>query len=377
MPVRVFISSIMSGYAEYRDAAREGIEAAGAKPVLIEDHPSQPTSPRTACLDLVASAEITVVVIAHRGGSTAPSGKLVVEEEFEEARRLGRSILVFLESGERDAEAARLADRLSDYREGRYRREFRTPEELRGQVTAALEPLMSHFDRKPTQPDEIQDALDTLLGGDGAPRAAIAIAPSTEDEIVDPVDLDDRSLTQDLLEAAHRSEFFSHAYGGKRPQVDARSLSIKEIDESRYSAAFRARFTLTTHGWLILDKTLAGSDERHHDHSMSYMFELPVDELAVTLGEMLSFAASAIQRIDPHERHPTWLYNVGLGSLGHRRIVDQRTHSQRYSMSLDESGPLVAFDAPRPISRAALRGDRDREIERVVTLLRRHRAHNP
>ncbi|MEZ5973634.1 MAG: hypothetical protein R3E96_01970 [Planctomycetota bacterium] len=65
------------------------------------------------------------VIVGSRGGNTAPSGKLVVEEEYEHAA--GRSIptLVFIQGGvERDAGAEELATRLSEYVGGRFRRSF-------------------------------------------------------------------------------------------------------------------------------------------------------------------------------------------------------------------------------------------------------------
>jgi hypothetical protein len=93
---RVFVSSVMDGFEEYREAARSAIEAAGGEPVLVEDLPSLPVSSRNACLDGVASCDMYLVAIGDRGGWTAPSGKLVVEEEFEEAQRLGQPVVVLV-----------------------------------------------------------------------------------------------------------------------------------------------------------------------------------------------------------------------------------------------------------------------------------------
>lgn len=305
--------------------------------------------------------------------STAPSGKLVVEEEFEEAVRRGLPVLVFLESGEQDGEAARLAERVSDYRAGVYRRQFEAPAELRNQITSALEPLMPQFSRNPTNPDTVQEPLRAFASDDRDPRARLIIAPSVQDEIVDPVAFSDSSFFHDLLEAGHRSQFFSYEHG-KRPRIDVQSLSIMEAD-ARDSRSSRARITLTTRGVLTLDKIASNNEEHRLDHSMSYMFQLAVDELQTVFAEMLGFAANTIERIDPHERYPTWIYNVALGLLGHRRIVDQRTFGNSYSsFGFGEQDPIAAFDEPRTIHRAALRGDRSPEIQRIITLLRRRQG---
>src|SRR5687768_5665386 len=112
---RVFVSSVIEGYREMREAARRGILAADCEPVLGEDFPSLADSPRNACFDAVESCDAIVTVVGHRGGFRAPSGKLVVEEEYDHARSSGLQRFLFLQEMDRDPEAERLAARLSDY----------------------------------------------------------------------------------------------------------------------------------------------------------------------------------------------------------------------------------------------------------------------
>ena len=84
---RIFVSSVMTGFETYRIAAKSAIVAANADPILAEDYPSLSSSPRNACLDGVRSCDALILIISDRGGSVAPSGKLVVEEELEEAEK--------------------------------------------------------------------------------------------------------------------------------------------------------------------------------------------------------------------------------------------------------------------------------------------------
>lgn len=128
---RVFVSSVVEGFEEVREAARTGIVAAGGEPVMVnEDLPSQHISSRNACLDGVSSADIMLCIIGARGGWRAPSGLLVVEEEVNHARSRKLPILLFLEECDRDDGARELERRLSDYIHGLFRRTFRTTEEL-------------------------------------------------------------------------------------------------------------------------------------------------------------------------------------------------------------------------------------------------------
>jgi hypothetical protein len=149
---RVFVSSVIDGFQPYREAARKGIKAAGGEPVLVnEDFPSLPKSSRNACLDAVASSDIYLAIIGERAGWRAPSGKLVVEEEFKEAQNRDMPVLLFLVAGDREDEAERLARCLSDCVEGYFRVEVESPTELQEETERALERLID----KPSdeQPD--------------------------------------------------------------------------------------------------------------------------------------------------------------------------------------------------------------------------------
>src|SRR5580698_155864 len=131
---RVFVSSVVEGFAEYRQAARSGIEQAGAEGIFVnEDFPSQASSSRNTCLDAIDSCDVFLLVLGGRGGWKAPSGRLVVEEEFEHARSRKLPVLVFLEDVPRDGDGQRLSKRLSDYVDGNFRLRFSGASELRDQ----------------------------------------------------------------------------------------------------------------------------------------------------------------------------------------------------------------------------------------------------
>ena len=84
---RVFVSSIMNGYEEYREAAPAGIREAGCEAALAEDFAAQGTSSRNACLDGVQSADAMVLLLGPRYGWVAPSGRSATEEEYREATK--------------------------------------------------------------------------------------------------------------------------------------------------------------------------------------------------------------------------------------------------------------------------------------------------
>ena len=76
----MFVSSVVTGFELYRDAAARGIEDAGGEPLMIERFPSLNLSPRSACLEAIDTCDAVIVVIGARAGFGTPSGRYVVEE---------------------------------------------------------------------------------------------------------------------------------------------------------------------------------------------------------------------------------------------------------------------------------------------------------
>lgn len=71
---RVFVSSLMTGYGAVRDAASRASERAGCDPVRAEDFPAGTVSPRTACLDGVASSDGLALILGARYGELTVAG---------------------------------------------------------------------------------------------------------------------------------------------------------------------------------------------------------------------------------------------------------------------------------------------------------------
>src|SRR6266498_5591256 len=152
MRPRVFVSSVMDGFEEHRQAAKRGILSAGGEPVLVEDFPSLSVSSRNACLDGVASCDIYIAVLGSRGGWSAPSGKLVVEEEYEEALHRRMRILAFIHRCDRDKKGEHLVARVSDYVDGLFRSSYTDVAELESTVAMSLKPLIGQLQKPEVEP---------------------------------------------------------------------------------------------------------------------------------------------------------------------------------------------------------------------------------
>ena len=104
----------MTGYGDIRDAAAQAIEKAGCEAVLAERFPAGTTSPRTACLDGVASSDGIALILGPRYGEDTAAGISATEEEYREAVRLKKQIFVFLQPGEREARQREFVSSVED-----------------------------------------------------------------------------------------------------------------------------------------------------------------------------------------------------------------------------------------------------------------------
>lgn len=137
--MKIFISSLIGGFGEFRAAARSAIVALRHEPVVAEDFGAQPNSPQIACLQGVRSSDLVVLILGARYGFVqGSSGVSPTHEEYLEARG-SKPILMFVQEGvERDEQQAKLVSDAGAWQAGHFRAGFKTADELRDLVTRAI-----------------------------------------------------------------------------------------------------------------------------------------------------------------------------------------------------------------------------------------------
>jgi Domain of unknown function (DUF4062) len=100
---RVFVSSVMDGYADYRQAAVAAIEAVGAEPVWFEHFGGRDSDPNEAYLGEVRSSTVYLGLLGARYGRPLADRYSATHQEFLEAERSGlRSTVWAQEEVERE-----------------------------------------------------------------------------------------------------------------------------------------------------------------------------------------------------------------------------------------------------------------------------------
>lgn len=364
----------MEAYEEYRAAARQGIERSGGKPVLIEDEPSLPQSPRNACLDLVATADAVLIILGPRGGYQAPSGKPVVREEFDEAQRRNLPTILLVQNVERDAAGEQLVRDLSGWVTGRLRRTFTSPEDLATEVERALAPLLATMNRPHQDPTIVQREVQEYHF-DGSQYEAVlrlVFAPGIVDEVFDPLDLDAEEFQKRVLQEAHTCDLLHYQYP-KEVQPTSDRLLIKQRTDQGQGAGY-AELSIRTSGVVSVSVQAINSAKyasSYRDRFLSDSFEILRGRLDEICSAVFQFVHRLLSYRDPHERYGSWLYNASLINPGMRRIVEEPARADHaQSVGLHNPNLVTSFEEPRRINRMAIARPDD-EIRRVVALLQK------
>jgi hypothetical protein len=367
---RVFVSSVVEGFAVYREAARKAIEQIGGEAVLVnEDSGAQRVSSRNACLDAVDSADIFLLVIATRGGWRTPSGRLVVEEELEQARRRSLPILVLIEDGDQDADAKRLSKAVSDYVDGYFRAHFEGPGGLGRELARALQPVIEMYQKSAMSPDAVLDYFKRTYKIGEETTLRFVLVPERQEEVIDPVRLASAAFAERLLELGHAKSIamFSYFRAKEFPAILQDALILEQPASSDRRHGLQAvRVEVHESGAIVIDANVTGQRESANSSDMMSSFRIASEDLDLALAIDFRFANGVFEELDPYKRHQRFYWNAALRSLGYRSFARNPQPSQSYSMDTSQrKEPFMAFPDGRLIDRLIL-AQPVREIERAV-----------
>ena len=143
--MKVFISSIISEYVDYRHAAAAAIRSLRYEVIRAEEFPAQPTSPRQACLAGVRASDVVVLLLGSRYGPVQDSRLSATHEEWHEAVDENsvvvgtEPVLVFVERRvERKPEQEAFINKVESWSQGRQRDSYESPSELQEKLVGAL-----------------------------------------------------------------------------------------------------------------------------------------------------------------------------------------------------------------------------------------------
>ena len=369
--MKIFISSLIAGFAPFRDAARQAVLELNHEPVMAEDFGARPTSPQVACLDGLRNSGLVVLMLGEAYGTKQASGLSATHEEYREARDT-KPVIAFVQEGViRDADEAAFVTEVQGWSGGLFRGGFTTPDQLRGKIVRGIHEHELARASGPVNAEALLKAAVDLLPGQQRGYSStdrhlsLAVAYGPEQAILRPSAIESPVLAERLEQLA---------LFGPTQVFDRSNGSQHRIDRGQL-VLFQSRDTeIRLHPQGHLRLTLSLPRERD---AFGGVIE---EDIAEVLSRGLTFAAAAIDHIDTTHR----LTHVSLAtSLSDAQFMAWRTRAEQASNSRSisygtgmgrEAAPVHLTPPVRP--RAAVTHDRQALVEDLVTLLRREYRHN-
>jgi hypothetical protein len=217
---RVFVSSIQAGYGDVRARVREALESLGKRPLMAETVGASPDPSRRTLLDQVANCDVFLLILGSRYGDRGESGFSPTEDEFNEARQLGRPIIALIQEGERQAAQDEFIARVrGSWEEGHYAPTFKGADDVGMAVVRAFRQLEEGEQTQAralpaaqARAKELAELQDRRGSGSGAQARLVAV-PVLGRPLLDALALDEPALGDDLMRLARDSGLVGQALG--------------------------------------------------------------------------------------------------------------------------------------------------------------------
>lgn len=355
--MKVFVSSLISGFEPFRTAARSAITTLRHEPVMAENFGARPDSPQIACLRELRESDVVVLVLGERYGTVqGNSGLAPTHEEFREARDR-KPMLVFVQEGiQREPLQDKFAAEVQAWQSGYYRSGFKTADELRDAVTRALHDYQLANATGPVDPVKLVAAAEALIPRRranqhvDAPTLRLAIVGGPSQRLLRPAQLEETNL-RDFI---HKKALFGpqRIFDGSKG-VNAGIEGDTLVLQQERGAGVRLAET----GNLLLSLPLQDGDARNRS---GFGFTAIIEEAVVqrlTLG--LEFANLLLDHIDPTQRLAHTAIAAAIDAsdyMGWRTQAQQDAspNSGTIRMGNDEDLSPVQLHVPRAKLRLAV-----------------------
>lgn len=370
--MKVFVSSLMSGFESYRQAAFSAVNALGYELISAESFPSQANSSRIACLEGVRAADIVVLILGEKYGYTDTASNLSpTHEEYREAKDQGK-VIAFIQSGvARETRQQEFVNEVQDWDNGLFRgKGFSTPEELQDQVTQALHRHAMAQQTRPIDPAQLVERAKAIIPPierhqhRSYPILHLALAGGPIQQIVRPQKLDDRRFGRGLINIlTDESSDILDIAAGTETRHDDGALVLQQETGAAVRIDEAASITISVPVQIV----------------HGFMSALIEEYVADALDKALKAADLLLDHVDPTKKIARIVPAIRLdtnGTAEWRTKAENDASPNSFNLMQDDptkEWPILLNPSDRP--RAALRATRQVMSEDMLTLLRRRFKH--
>lgn len=356
---KVFISSVMKGFADERKAAKSAVESLDMQPIMAEHFSAKPYSPRTACVEGVKNSDIYLGILGAGYGSVANSGLSVTEEEFNMARQCGIPILWFVMNCAREPQQEEFYKRISAYEEGYYVNFFNSTTDLVTKITKTLHDIVSKAQTgslNPASAAKLAAKYIEALKPDTDVDASIGaiIFPGNQSEAyITAIDLGKTEIIDKFLQPAlfGSAAIFSPELGTKK--VIAREhLSFAQY--GRHDALINS---IEFHPDGALAWRSVPASERNEGFFTLYSYVIDQDEVSRKLVKFISYSDLFYSKLLNNPYISSFYLTAVMYNLQDKKL-GRITSKLRSSISLgfkSMEDPLIIPQKPMKVARTELR----------------------
>ena len=375
----MFVSSVIQGFEEFRNAAADGVGLLDHEEVIAEQFPALPNSPQSACLASLREADVMILILGERYGATQESGLSATHEEYNQARNCSIPVLVLIQEDiDPEPDQARFIAAVRNWTAGSLSANFRTPHDLQNAVVRALRSLERTQEREP--PGD-EDALERVLARIDAmgvpswsasePTLVVAVAGGPRRQILRPSELEDEALSKQIEQEA-RFGSYPLFYGtqGVTTSLDNNALILSD-----------EQFNTTSPTSLLVDEEgtirVARAAYRRREGDRFSIPSLIEEDVQDDIRASLGLVDGMLGRIDPSQS----LNRVAIAAaiLGQVSHLPWRTRAEHNASPLSASLGWGRSDDPIQVNlnqttrdRSELTGQAaDRVAQDLTVLLRR------
>ena len=322
--MKVFISSVISGFESYRDAAADAITSLGYEVIRAEDLSAGAGSAQQACLAGVRRANLTVVLLGERYGERQRSGLSATHEEYREAQ--GRQpVLAFVqERVDYEPEQAEFITEVREWETGSLTVSFTTEDQLRSAVTRGL-----HDHAVSAASGSVDEGELLALAEEGVdapksfqlfavdPEVFLSLAVGPRREVLRPSELEDSSLARELQKEAR--------FGAGSLFAVEPGASTELVEDWLVLSQDRASIKLNSAGDIVVRQAAVAAERGLFE--VSALIE---EDVRDHLADALKFAAAILDQIDPATRLSHTAIVAALTEVGSQtwRTRDEHARSR-------------------------------------------------
>lgn len=365
--MKIFVSSVMNGFSEFREAAFAAIRSLDHDVVRAEDFPASTTSSRVACLQGVREADLVVLIMGERyGWSDTHSSLSPTHEEFREAVVDGK-VIPFVQTGVTCEPAQKaFVEEVENYDTGMHRgRNFARPDDLRTEVTRALARHQLLAATAPVDVTTMVDVARRLIPNEErgfvrmtGPLLHIAIAGGPTQMLIRPSEIEDQALVDSIVgDLSAASGYFSYRRRTE-PRLESGALFI----EQENGAIFR----IDEAGAMLLSVPI--------EQASGHLKPLIEENVSGAIAKALTVADRMLEKFDRTQKLTRIVIAADIGTsgvFGWRTAREQAASPDSMQIAVDRSASGPVMLNPPDRTRMALRAEHTRLIDDLLALLRR------